>query len=65
MTSLALNHVSKRFGGVVAADRVTLEIPVGRITGMIGPNGAGKTTIVNLITGMLACDFRSGPVRRS
>jgi branched-chain amino acid transport system ATP-binding protein len=56
MTSLALNHVSKRFGGVVAADGVTLEIPVGRITGMIGPNGAGKTTIVNLITGMLACD---------
>jgi branched-chain amino acid transport system ATP-binding protein len=56
MTSLALDRVSKRFGGVVAADAITLEIPAGRITGMIGPNGAGKTTIVNLITGMLASD---------
>jgi branched-chain amino acid transport system ATP-binding protein len=56
MTSLALDHVSKRFGGVVAADAITLEIPAGRITGMIGPNGAGKTTIVNLITGMLTSD---------
>ncbi len=56
MTSLALDRVSKRFGGVVAADAITLEIPSGRITGMIGPNGAGKTTIVNLITGMLAAD---------
>ena len=56
MTSLALDRVSKRFGGVVAADAITLEIPPGRITGMIGPNGAGKTTIVNLITGMLASD---------
>jgi branched-chain amino acid transport system ATP-binding protein len=56
MTSLALDHVSKRFGGVVAADAVTLEIPAGRVTGMIGPNGAGKTTIVNLITGMLTAD---------
>jgi branched-chain amino acid transport system ATP-binding protein len=56
MSSLALDRVSKRFGGVVAADAITLEIPAGRITGMIGPNGAGKTTIVNLITGMLASD---------
>ena len=56
MTSLVLDRVSKRFGGVVAADSITLEIPAGRITGMIGPNGAGKTTIVNLITGMLTSD---------
>lgn len=53
MTDLALNRVSKNFGGVVAAATVTMEIVPGRITGLIGPNGAGKSTLVNLITGML------------
>jgi branched-chain amino acid transport system ATP-binding protein len=53
MTTLALDRVTKHFGGVVAADAVTMQVPPGRITGLIGPNGAGKTTIVNLITGML------------
>jgi branched-chain amino acid transport system ATP-binding protein len=54
MSGLALEAVSKRFGGVVAADALTMAVPPGRITGLIGPNGAGKTTVVNLITGMLA-----------
>lgn len=53
MSTLALRDVSKRFGGVVAAEQLNIEVPPGRITGLIGPNGAGKTTIVNLITGML------------
>jgi branched-chain amino acid transport system ATP-binding protein len=61
MTTLVLDAVSKRFGGVVAADDVTMEVPPGRITGMIGPNGAGKTTVVNLITGMLP--LTSGRIR--
>jgi len=53
VTDLALNRVSKNFGGVVAAETVTMAIVPGRITGLIGPNGAGKSTLVNLITGML------------
>ena len=54
MKGLSLQGVCKRFGGVTAADEITLDVPAGRVTGLIGPNGAGKTTIVNLITGMLA-----------
>ena len=53
MTDLSLKAVSKRFGGVIAADNVTMDVVPGRITGLIGPNGAGKSTLVNLITGML------------
>jgi branched-chain amino acid transport system ATP-binding protein len=53
MSALSLKSVSKNFGGVIAADKVDIEVPPGRVTGLIGPNGAGKTTIVNLITGML------------
>jgi len=53
MPPLALEGVSKRFGGVLAVSDVSILIPPGRVTGLIGPNGAGKTTLVNLITGML------------
>lgn len=54
MTSLRLEHISKRFGGVEAVSDLTFDIETGRVTGLIGPNGAGKSTVVNIITGILA-----------
>jgi branched-chain amino acid transport system ATP-binding protein len=56
---LALEQVSKRFGGVLATDRVTLEVARGEVHALIGPNGAGKTTLIGQISGSLPVDAGS------
>ena len=48
---LELVHISKRFGGVVVADDVSLSVEPGASIGVLGPNGAGKTTLFGVISG--------------
>ena len=53
---LRIESLAKRFGGVVATDRVSLDVAEGEIHALIGPNGAGKTTLIAQISGSLAPD---------
>jgi branched-chain amino acid transport system permease protein len=57
---LDVQGVTKRFGGLVAVDQMTLDARAGEIVALIGPNGAGKSTVFNVISGVL--DATSGVV---
>jgi len=50
---LKCSNITMRFGGLVALNRVSLEVRKGEIRGLIGPNGSGKTTLFNIISGAL------------
>jgi branched-chain amino acid transport system ATP-binding protein len=50
---LELDELTRRFGGIVAVDHVSMRVEEGEVRAVIGPNGAGKSTLFNLITGLL------------
>ncbi len=58
---LSARGLAKRFGAVVAADDVNIDVPAGQRVSLIGSNGAGKTTFVNMVTGYLKPD--AGEIR--
>jgi branched-chain amino acid transport system ATP-binding protein len=51
---LQIDGLTRRFGGVLASDAITLDIPRGEFHAIIGPNGAGKTTLIGLLAGEIA-----------
>ena len=53
---LQVDHLAKRFGGIVATDDVVLTVPKGELHAVIGPNGAGKTTLIAQLSGQLPPD---------
>ena len=71
---LRIDGLNRRFGGVIASDAITLDIPRGEFHAIIGPNGAGKTTLIGLLAGEIApqggtirfdgADITSLPVHR-
>ena len=54
--TLRARHVSKRFGGVVALDDVSIDVVAGQITGLVGDNGAGKSTLIRILSAVLTPD---------
>jgi branched-chain amino acid transport system ATP-binding protein len=57
MALLSVRNVTRRFGGIVAIDDVSLDVEPGGIVGLIGPNGAGKTTLFNVVTRLYKPDL--------
>lgn len=52
MALLELENVTKRFGGLIAVNQVSLAIETGQFIGIVGPNGSGKTTLFNTLSGV-------------
>ena len=53
---LEARRLTKRFGGIIAAEDLDIDLRKGTITALVGPNGAGKTTVFNLLTGFIRPD---------
>jgi branched-chain amino acid transport system ATP-binding protein len=58
---LRVDNLSKRFGGVVASEAISFDVPAGQLHAVIGPNGAGKTTLIGQLVGEIVSD--SGSIR--
>ena len=56
ITSLRMEHITKRFPGVLASDDITLTVEEGEVLALVGENGAGKTTLMNILMGLYQPD---------
>lgn len=56
MALLQIRAVEKRFGGLRAVDRASMDVAQGELLGLIGPNGSGKTTLLNILSGHMGAD---------
>src|SRR4051794_8200562 len=52
MTSIEVSNLTKRFGSVLAVDRLAFGVAEGRVTGFLGPNGSGKSTTMRILLGL-------------
>ena len=52
MAHICFNHLTKRYGPIVAVDDFTVTLQPGKITGFLGPNGAGKSTTLRMLVGL-------------
>src|SRR5262249_32596329 len=59
--AISVENLSKRYGEALAVDRLSLNVPAGRLFGFLGPNGAGKSTTIGCMTGLI--DPTSGVIR--
>jgi ABC-2 type transport system ATP-binding protein len=54
MAAISIQGLTKRFGDVLAVDRLDFDVAPGTVTGFLGPNGAGKTTTLRMLLGLVA-----------
>lgn len=62
MTAIRVEGLTKRFGGFLAVDDITFDVPKKQFFGLLGPNGAGKTTTIRMLTGILLPDSGTAEV---
>jgi ABC-type transport system involved in cytochrome c biogenesis ATPase subunit len=61
-TALTADHLTRRFGDLVAVNDVTFEVPAGGVAGFVGPNGSGKSTTIRVLLGLIAASSGTGTV---
>ena len=61
---IELDKVTKRFGGITALNKASLQVTKGEVVGLIGDNGAGKSTLIKTLVGVYSCLLYTSPSPR-